>query len=131
MVKRLTLALSILLLLTVYPHTTSSSFLTGVPTQQRYKQNNKQQFSYHTLQQATFVTMPSDSEEPKQKKVKTDESAAVAAKSEEDVSVDVQRNDDGTCLYIILSVLQFECIAMPTNYGLTHYISTPLCTFYR
>ena len=49
--------------------------------------------------------MPSDSEEPKQKKVKTDEGAAAAAKSEEDVSVDVQRNDDGT--YIIC----FESIA--------------------
>jgi len=99
MVKHITLSLSILLLLTVYPHTSS---FTAVPTQQRYKQNNKpqQQFSFHTLQQATFVTMPSDSEEPKQKKVKTDESAAKesAGKSEEDVSVDVQRNDDGTCL---------------------------------
>jgi len=101
MVKHLTLAL-ILLLLTVYPHTSS---FTPVPTQQRYKQNyNKQQFSFHTLQQATFVTMPSDSEEPKQKKVKTDESAAAAAKSEEDVSVDVQRNDDGTDLSLSLAI---------------------------
>ena len=93
----LTFALSILLLLTVYPLIVSL-FLIGVPKQYRYtKQNNEpqQQFSFHTLS-ATFVTMPSDSEEPKQKKVKTDENAA--AKSEGDVSVDVQRNDDGTYL---------------------------------
>ena len=109
MVKhRITFALSILLQPTVYyPHTSTS--LTAVPTEQRYKQNNKpqQQFSYHSIYlQATFVTMPSDSEEPKQKKVKTDESAAAAAKSKGDVSVDVQRNDDGT--YIIC----FESIAI-------------------
>ena len=110
MVKLITFALSILPLLTVYPHTSS---FTAVPKQQRYKQNNKhqQQFSYYTLS-ATFVNMPSDSKEPKQKKVKTEESAekkpAAAEKSEEeDVSVDVQRNDDGT--YLFCSIFRVYC----------------------
>ena len=101
MVEHLTLALSILLILTVYPIIALS--FTPVPKQYRYTIQNKkppQQFSYNLLQ-ATFVNMPSDSEEPKQKKVKTEESTeekkpAAEKSEEEDVSVDVQRNDDGT-----------------------------------
>ena len=61
--------------------------------------------------------MPSDSEEPKQKKVKTDESAAAASNKseEEDVSVDVQRNDDGTCLSLVLFVLRYDIALPPKN----------------